>query len=153
MVLHSKTRVFTKKNALLVVFIAAFIIVFFLFFRWKGGSHSEIMTPDGRQKFLASLGWEVDLSSEEAKTVIIPEKFEGVMADYNQMQLEQGFDLSPYCGKQCRQYTYSLLNYPDNTENVYLSLYIKDSKVIGGDIHTNSVNGFMQGIMPSKNSE
>ncbi len=143
-----KERVFNKKKALLLVLIIAAVLLVLFFFRWHGDKANELQTPEGREKFLSSLGWQIDLSSEVGKAVIIPEKLEGVMEEYNKMQLEQGFDLSPHCGEKCQQYTYLLKNYPSDNDNVYLSIYILDGELIAGDIHTNSVNGFMVGIMP-----
>lgn len=147
-----KERVFNKKKALLLVLICAAVLLALFFFRWHSGNSNELQTPEGREKFLASLGWEIDLSSEVGKAVIIPEKLEGVMEEYNKMQLEQGMDLSPHCGEKCQQYTYLLKNYPSDNDNVFLSIYILDGELIAGDIHTNSVNGFMVGIMPTDNS-
>jgi len=46
-----------------------------------------------------------------------------------------------------RQYTYLLTNYENvNDEDVYICIYVQGQKVIAGDIHTNSMNGFMHGI-------
>ena len=145
----TKTKhIFNRKKALLLVFLCAVILVGLIIFRWAGSSDDELMTAEGREKFLSSLGWQVDMTSEAEKTVIIPEKLEGVMEEYNKMQLEQGLDLSSHCGEKCRQYTYLLKNYPSDRENIFLTLYIQDGALLAGDIHTNSANGFMQGIYP-----
>ena len=147
--MHLKNQVFTRKKALIIVLLCAALILGFLFIRWQGEKSDNLKTPEGRKSFLQNLGWNVDIGSENEKRVKIPDSFEGVMEDYNKMQQEQGLDLSLYSGKECTQYTYSLLNYPEQKENVYLSIYVLDNKLIAGDIHTNSVNGFMQGILPS----
>lgn len=148
-----KEHVFNKKKALLLVVICAAVLLVLFFIRWHGEKSDSLTTTDGRVKFLASLGWEVDNASEEGKTVIIPEKLEGVMEEYNKMQVEQGMDLSAHCGEKCQQYTYVLKNYPSDKDNVFLSIYVLDGKLIAGDIHTNSVNGFMVGIMPSESAQ
>ena len=54
-----------------------------------------------------------------------------------------GFDLSPYQGQTVDLYCYRLLNYPGTEETVYLALYVSDGRVIGGDIHTAALDGFM----------
>ena len=54
----------------------------------------DLSTLDGREAFLNSLGWEIDKSTEEFRTVVVPDKLEGIMAQYNQMQQAQGYDLS-----------------------------------------------------------
>ncbi len=148
-----KERVFNKKKALLLVFICAAVLLVLFFIRWHNNKSNELSTPEGRGEFLASLGWDVDLNSEEGKAVIIPETLDGVMEEYNKMQLEQGMDLSPHCGEKCQQYTYLLKNYPSDNDNVFISMYILDGELIAGDIHTNSVNGFMVGIMPNENTQ
>ena len=151
--MKSKTHKFTRKTAVALVLITALVLLAFVLLRWNSEKASEFTTSEERQKFLSSLGWEVDLSSEAEKAVIIPDKFEGVMEDYNNMQQEQGLDLSKYSGQRCIQYTYNLLNYPGVKENIYLTIYVKDDVLIAGDIHTNSVNGFMQGIMPTEQNQ
>ena len=85
--------------------------------------------------------------SEEFHSITIPESFDGIMAEYNRMQREQGFDMEAYCGKRCEQYSYLLTNYPDCGESVIITIYIIDGKVIAGDIHTAALDGFMHGII------
>ena len=93
-------------------------------------------TCEGRQSFLSELGWEIDPDTEEFKSVTLPEALEGVMRDYNEMQLAQGYDLRKYLGQTCSQYTYEVTNYPQATDTVLVTLYIKGQRVIAGDIHT-----------------
>ena len=89
------------------------------------------------------------MDTEEYKSVVLPEALDGVMKDYNEMQLAQGYDLRKYLGQKCSQYTYQVTNYPDEGDTVLVTLYIKGQRVIAGDIHTNSVTGFMHGIKRS----
>ena len=145
-----KTHAFTRRKALLLLAVCAAVLLVLILLRWKSDREDKFLTLDDREKFLISLGWEIDRESEEEKTVIIPDNLEGVMEEYNRMQLEQGLDLGSHCGEKCRQYTYLVKNYPSDNEKVYLSIYILDGELIAGDIHTNSVNGFMQGILPSE---
>lgn len=145
-----KTRTFNRKKALTVVLLIAAVLILLIFMRWHSSKSDCLSTTEGRQKFLYSLGWDVDIESEEEKIVLIPEKLEGVMEEYNKMQLEQGLDLSLHCGKKCSQFNYLLKNYPSGKEHVYLTIYVLKGRLIAGDIHTNSVNGFMQGILPAQ---
>lgn len=103
-------------------------------------------TPEERAAFLRELGWEVDLSTEEEQLIHIPEHFTAVYQDYNDLQLQQGYDLSLYGGKDCTLYSYTVLNYPDPQQTVIANLYIHKNRVIGGDIHSTNLNGFMIGI-------
>ncbi len=93
--------------------------------------------------YINSFGWMVegDCRMEE---VIIPQQFNDVYTEYNKLQKEQGFDLSKYCGETAKQYTYRVLNHKSGGENVYLHLLVLDGQVIGGDICSTELNGFMQ---------
>ena len=99
-----------------------------------------------RLEFLASLGWEVDASSETAKEIVLPETLGGVLAEYNELQKQQGYDLSQYCGEVCESYTYVLTSYPSGETGVIAQLFIYKGRVIGGDIHSAALGGFMHGL-------
>jgi len=96
-----------------------------------------------RAKFLLSYGWEVSTVPIEVVEVTIPTEFNEVYEKYNQLQISQGFDLSGYKGKAVTRYTYSIINYPDGIENVRANVLVYKNKVIGGDICTLDIKGFM----------
>ena len=52
----------------------------------------------------------------------------------------------PYAGKTCRQWIYRVLNYPKSGEEVRAILLVYDGLVIGGDISSVKLNGFMTGF-------
>ena len=52
-----------------------------------------------RQEFISSLGWETDKEYDTCRIVIIPQEFDEVYTNYNDLQKQQGFDLEPYKGK------------------------------------------------------
>lgn len=139
---------FNRKTALRIVILIAVLLALIILIRGCAGNKLRLSTPEGRQQYLQDLGWEIDPESEEHKSVLIPETLEGVLADYNKLQLEQGFDLNRYLGKSCEQYSYRLLNYPGESDPVTVTLYILKNRVIAGDIHTNALDGFMKGIYP-----
>lgn len=103
-------------------------------------------TAEKRVAFLAECGWQVDLSSEQAQEILIPEHFSSVYDQYNQLQLQQGYDLSDYAGRSCTMYTYTVTNYPDKGQTVLADLYIYKNQVIGGDVHSTNLDGFMIGL-------
>lgn len=139
---------FNRKTALRIVILIAVLLALIILIRGCAGNKLRLSTLEGRQQYLQDLGWEIDPESEEHKSVLIPETLEGVLADYNKLQLEQGFDLNRYLGKSCEQYSYRLLNYPGESDPVTVTLYILKNRVIAGDIHTNALDGFMKGIYP-----
>lgn len=142
-----KKRVFTRKRALTLVLFCAAALLLLILLRWHFNSGDDLSTPEGRERFLADLGWEIDLGSEERKNVIIPDQLDGVLLEYNRMQLEQGCDLNRHLGERCEQYTYTLTNYPNQSQTVLVTLYVQGRELIAGDIHTTSINGFMHGIV------
>ena len=137
---------FTKKKALTLVVIIAAILVALILLRSFSQARTHLSTAEGRAEFLNSLGWSIDPDSEEYKRVLIPEKLEGALADYNQMQLEQGCDLSRHLGERCDQYTYQIINYPNTEQTVLVTLYVQGDRLIAGDIHSTALNGFMHGL-------
>ena len=143
-----KNRGFTRKKALALILICAVLLLLFFTARsvFDGGDDMDLNTVEGREAYLKSLGWEIDRDTESFRTVIVPQKLEGIMAQYNKIQLKQGFDLNAHLGKSCRQYCYEVTNYPGGEGKVIASLYIRDGAVIAGDIHSTAVNGFMHGL-------
>ena len=144
-----KTAVtFTRKKALTIILIASILVFLLILGKWLIAyrSNSGIMTLDGRESFLMSLGWKIDRNSEEVKNIRLPEKFDEIMTEYNKLQRTQGYDLEKYAGKDCTQYTYRIANYDSGRDDVYVSLYLCGRTVIGGDIHTASSDGFMHAI-------
>lgn len=106
----------------------------------------DASTAEGRLRFLSGLGWEIDAASEERRSVLIPDCGEGVMAEYNALQRRQGYDLSPWTGREVTQYCYTVTNYPGYGQTVYAVLYVSGRRVIGGDVHSAALNGFMHGL-------
>ena len=95
--------------------------------------------------FLESLGWETSVEPVDVREVIIPEEWNSVFEEYNDLQKQQGFDLDKYRGKQATIYTYQILNY-DGAENVVANLMVFDGKLIAGDVCSAELGGFMQGL-------
>lgn len=109
-------------------------------------SAQVVSTPEERAAFLRECGWEVDALSEQTQVIHIPESFSDVYASYNDLQRQQGYDLLPYAGLDCTLYTYTVTNYPDQGQTVLADLYVYKNRVIGGDVHSTDLNGFMIGL-------
>ena len=146
-----KTSEFTRCKALALVISAGLLLALLIALRWQFGAKDDFMTTESRKMFLSNLGWEIDPETESCKNILLPRTLEGVLAEYNDMQLKQNLDLRPYLGAECQQYSYLVTNYPGCDEAVYLTLYIHQGKLIAADIHSNSVNGFMHGIYKDLN--
>ncbi len=107
---------------------------------------NKIKTNEDRVNFLARLGWQVEEKALEEVAITIPDEFDAVFIEYNNLQKELGLDLSRYKRKDVVRYTYRVTNYPDYDGMVYASLLIYKNKVIGGDICSADVNGFVTSL-------
>ncbi len=141
-------RPFTKKKALALVLGTAALLLILILLRLllPAAPEYDLSTREGREAFLLELGWEIDRESEVFRSVTVPDKLEGIMLQYNKMQLTQGYDLSQHLGEKCGQYTYTLTNYADSEGTVVVTLYIQGKTIIAGDIHTTAANGFMHAL-------
>lgn len=140
---------FTRRKTLTLLLICGIVLLLIFTARSVFGTKEkplDLSTADGREAYLKSLGWEIDRDSESFRTVLVPRKLEGIMAQYNKIQLRQGYDLNKHLGQSCKQYCYDVKNYPGSQGKVIVSLYIQDGKVIAGDVHSTAVNGFMHGL-------
>ena len=141
----AKTNTGFKKTALWIVMSAAVLLIILILL--KGGRGTDgVSDLNGRQAFLSSFGWEIDPASEDVRSIQLPEELSGTLLKYNELQLEQGYDLSAHLGENCRQYCYRVLNYPDPKQTVLVTLYIQGDSVIAGDVHSTALNGFIQGL-------
>lgn len=136
---------FNKKTVVIII-VAVAVVLCGIVLACAKPAADDVGTTEGRVAYLAGLGWETDPESEEKQVIILPREFEGVMRAYNEMQLAQGFDLSQYGGQECVRYTYRVTNYPNGDPNVLAQIFVCGSRVIGGDIHTTAMDGFMHGI-------
>ncbi len=112
-------------------------------------SADKLKSNEDRVAFIKSYGWEINESAVEVMEVTIPEEFDEVYKVYADLQAEQGLDLEKYAGKNAKRWSYTLLNYPDATEEVRVNLLIYNDKLIACDISSTELGGFMQGIMPA----
>ena len=76
----------------------------------------------------------------------IPESFDEIYIAYNKIQREQGMDLLPFAGKTVEQYTYRVTNFPDPNWTVQAVVLVFEGKVIGGDLDTVELDGFLTGF-------
>lgn len=109
-------------------------------------NYTKIKTDEDRKTFLSQFGWETaDAAAMEAE-VTIPSEFDKVFAAYNELQKEQGFDLSKYKKKTVMRYTYEITNFEGYEGTVYANLIIYRNRVIGADICSADVSGFICGL-------
>ncbi len=107
---------------------------------------SGIKTNDDRIKFLSQFGWQVRAEAVECVEVKIPEEFDKIFTAYNELQKRQGLDLCKYKGKNVSRYTYEVTNYDGYDGVVYANILVYRNKVIGGDVCSADVKGFVHGL-------
>ena len=105
--------------------------------------YDKIRTTDDAAEFLHQFGWEVDPQPTEEVTMRIPAEFDRVMNTYNELQKKGGLDLSKYRGREVTRYTFNVTNYPNYDGVVTANVIIYKKRVIGGDISSSDVSGFI----------
>lgn len=105
-----------------------------------------IRKEDDRRTFAAQFGWEIALPAVSQEEVTVPQEFDEVYESYNTIQKAQGLDLSRYRGKTVMRETYTVTNYKDYDGTVYLNLLVYKNRVIGGDVCSAALDGFVAGF-------
>ena len=108
--------------------------------------YNRIKTKDDVIAFLGQFGWSVEAEPLEETKIRIPEEFDKVMKSYNELQRGQGLDLSKYRGKEVTRYTFAVTNYPDYKGTVMANVILYRNRVIGGDLCSSDVTGFIHGF-------
>ena len=113
-------------------------------------SPKGIKTNEDRVAYLESYGWQVSADPIAVEELIIPEQFDETYSQYLELQASQGFDLTDYCGKRVKRYTYEITNYPTGESGIQAGLLVYKSTVIGGDVLSAQLGGFIHGLeMPA----
>ncbi len=146
------TLKFDRKKALFVIVMVALVLIGIIMLagidRDAAGDSAkpcDAATESGREEYLESLGWKIETPAVSEENVLIPKTFSEVFNKYNELQLSQGFDLSKYSGKELKLYTYKVTNH-ESTDTVLAELYVYKGDVVGGDIHSAALDGFMCGL-------
>lgn len=109
-------------------------------------NYEKIRDNEDRVEFLSQFGWEVEDDPLETVEVVIPTEFDTVFAGYNEIQKAQGLDLGKYKKKTVTRYTYEVTNYPGYDGAVHANVIVYRNRVIGGDICTADMDGFIHGF-------
>ena len=143
------TARFSKKRALvlLLLFVAAAAALFLLLHTDRSDCQPILKNNADRIAYLQSLGWEVTSEPLETLQLRLPEILPDNYTTYNQLQLQQGFDLTACCGKTLTRYTYAVSNYPGRPEGVQLNLYVCQELPVAGDIIAPGSDGFQSSLI------
>ena len=66
---------------------------------------------------------------------------------YLALQREAGFDLSDDMGQTVTRYTFAVTNYPTGETGILADLLVRNGEVVGGDIRSTALNGFLHGLV------
>lgn len=142
------------KLILLIAVIAAAAVLCVVFSRSDKQTVSEpadntlnysASTEEERQNFAKQLGFTVLSEPENVSDVIIPQEFDEVYTQYNELQKQAELDLEPYKGCTVKKWTYIITDYPEyeNQTCIRLNLLVYKGKIIGGDVCNIELDGFM----------
>ena len=136
---------------LVVLLVLAMLLVTRLHQPAEADSVLNIKAENAEQRvaFLSQFGWSFDEDPVEVAEVIIPPEFDEVYEKYNAIQKAQGFDLMKYQGKRVKRWTYAIINYPGYAADsgcIHANLLVYEGQVIGGDVCSVELNGFMHGF-------
>ena len=95
------------------------------------------------ESFISSFGWEIKPGEPITEEVTIPDEFDRVFVNYNEIQKRQGLDLSKYRRKTVTRYTYEITNFKNYDGTVFANVIVYRNRVIGGDICSASPDGFV----------
>ena len=113
-------------------------------------SFDDVKSSSDAVKFLSQYGWTVIDTPVEECEITIPAEFDKIITSYNEIQKQQGLDLSKYTKKTATRYTFKVTNYPGYEGTVYANVITYRGKVIAGDICTADAKGFMHTLpMPA----
>ena len=113
-------------------------------------SYEKVKSNEDRINFLSQFGWQVKNDPVSTEKVSVPDSFDKVLMGYNEIQKEQGLDISKYKGKELTRYTYEVTNYNGYDGVVYATVLVYRNKVVGGDICSADAGGFIHGFETNK---
>ncbi len=142
-----------KKTIIGALLVIIALAVLFIVLPGRAGQTNALLnvslkaqTNQERIEFLSKFGYDVISEPKQTKDIIIPEQFDDTYNNYNELQKQQGFNLEAYKGKYAKSYSYAVTNYPgiEKSENeVRANLIVYNGKIIGGDICSVRLDGFM----------
>ena len=157
-VVSFSTSRFVKVFIPVVAIVVAGVVIFSCFSEKEKNNQLQVNTGDVSSStdvvnYISSLGWEVLEEPDEIKEVVIPYEFNDVYLNYNEIQKSQGFDLTDYAGERVKMWTYTLTNYPgyEDKDCIKINILVYEGCVIGGDVCSVELDGFMYGLSGGSN--
>ncbi len=125
-----------KMYFLAVLIICGITIIFLLF-------SSDVNREN--LKLLKSFGISVHEKPTDISSLTIPREFDDIYENYNFLQIQSGFNLEKYKGKQAVRYTYKITAVPNGiSKNIFANVICINGKAVGGDIICPELDGFIK---------
>ncbi len=109
-------------------------------------SPKGVKTAEDRVAYLEGYGWLVNPEPIAVEELLIPKEFDETYNEYLELQTSQGFDLTKYQGKRVKRYAFEILNYPTGETGVQAGILVYKNTVIGGEVLSAQLNGFLHGL-------
>ena len=119
-----------------VCIVLAVIIAAILFFAGENGENAaesislRVTNNRERTEYIASKGLKTAEEPSLVEEVLLPEEFDEILSEYNELQKKSGFDISPYLGKKVKKYVYPV----EGETETYATLYVYENTIIAADI-------------------
>ncbi len=138
----------SKKS--IIAAMSALILIIFICGEFSAAGQNNIpaKTNAERLEFISSLNIKSENACCEEKKLVIPRVFGEVYKNYNSVQKKAGFDLSAFAGCEARVYSYKITDQKEFGDNAYVHLIVYKNCVIGGDISSTELAGFMLPLAP-----
>ncbi len=158
----SKKKIVKLMSVLLVVTLVAVVSVV-TFYKCKKTpeikNNTELMVNNSASdiaeimKFISDFGWEVSQEPDDVREIVIPAEFDEVYEKYNELQLSQGYDLSAFAGEKVKKWCFTIKNYKgyENSDFIKINILVANNQVIGGDVCSVRLDGFMHGFSTDVN--
>ena len=140
----------------MVIALTISLLVGFLVFGGKGESvaaasvsidFSGVKTEEDRVAFISQFGIKVKGEGASSEEFRVPENFDRIIRDYNELQKMQGLNLEKYKNKKVTRYTYEAENYEGHEGTVFVNLIIYRNTVIACDVSSTEPDGFLHPLV------
>ena len=108
---------------------------------------SGIKSEEDRIAFISQFGITVNSPAIEEEDFRVPENFDRIIRDYNEIQKMQGLNLEKYKNKKVTCYTYEAVGYNGTPGPVYVNLIIYRNAVIACDVSSTDPDGFVSPLV------
>ena len=108
---------------------------------------SGIKSEEDRIAFISQFGISVNSTAVEEEDFKVPENFDRIIRDYNEIQKMQGLNLEKYKNKKVTRYTYEAVGYNGIPDPVYVNLIIYRNTVIACDVSSTDPDGFVHPLV------